>query len=264
MQAIQNRLSPSATQIREAAQKLYLCTKQMCATASVTTLPDIHFILVCHEGLLSRKRPVLNILPRCQWGGWRTGPLTSGGNSGPSFKTRIKVSEFYSSLWRLWMWRPRSWPAVRVCLSLAAGALASSVPLSLSHALSLYVTFSFSLCLFLYQFSPLSANDKVSSTPTPPTPIRGWVCSAEEYLTISGTVGRCGQKMSLLFISKDQLDNIQFVVPSRLNTFLSLKFPYFMLLKTIRFGHIQFLKNLMWNMKLPKYTVSIHFLILSF
>lgn len=63
------------------------------------------------------------------------------------------------------MWRPCSWPAVRVCLSLAAGAFAFSLPLSLSHSLSLYVTFSFSLCLFLYQSSPLSVNDKVSSTP---------------------------------------------------------------------------------------------------
>lgn len=191
----------------------------MCSSASVTTLPEIHFIFVCNEGFLSQKWPVLNILPRCQRGGWRTVPLTSGGNSGPSFKTRIKVSEFYSSLWRLWMWRPRSWPAVRVCLSLAAGALAFSLPLSLSHSLSLYVTFSFSLCLFLYQSSPLSANDKVSRTPTPPTPIRGRVCSAEEYLTISGMAGRCGPKMSSLFISKDQIDNIQFLMPSRFNKF---------------------------------------------
>lgn len=181
----------------------------MCAAASVTTPPDIHFISVCNEGFLSQKWPVLNILPGCQRGGWCTVPLTSGGNSGPSFKTRIKVSEFYSSLWRRWMWRPRSWPAVRVCLSLADGALAFSLPLSLSHSLSLYVTFPFSLCLFLYQSSPLSANDKVSSTPTPPT--RGPSLFCRKYLAISGMAGRCGQKMSLLFISKDQIDNILFL-----------------------------------------------------
>lgn len=166
---------------------------------------------------LKKNDPFLSVSPGCQRGGRHTVPLTSGGNSGPSFKTRIKVSEFYSSLWRLWMWRPRSWPAVRVCLSLAAGVLAFSLPLSLSHSPSLYVTFSFSLCFFLYQSSPLSANDKVSCTPTPPTPIRGRVCSVEEYLTISGMAGRCRQKMSSLFISKDQIDNIQFLMPSRLN-----------------------------------------------
>lgn len=101
------------------------------------------------------------------------------------------------------MWRPCSWPAVRVCLSLAAGALAFSLPLSLSHSLSLYVTFSFSLCLFLYQSSPLSVNDKVSSTPptSPPAPVRGRLCSAEDYLAISGMAGRSGQKMSPLFFS---------------------------------------------------------------
>lgn len=176
----------------------------MCAAASVTTLPDVHFIFVCNEGFLSQKWPVLNILPGCQREGWRAVPLTSGGNSGPSFKTSIKVSEFYSSLWRLWMWRPRSWPAVRVCLSLAAGALA----FSLSHSLSLNATFSFSLCLLLYQSSPLSANDKVSSSPTPPTPIGGRVCSAEEYPAISGMAVRCEKKMSSLFMSEDHIDNI--------------------------------------------------------
>lgn len=135
------------------------------------------------------------------------------------------------------MWRPCSWPAVRVCLSLAAGALAFSLPLSLSHSPSLYVTFSFSLCLFLYQSSPLSVNDKVSSTPptSPPAPVRGRLCSAEDYLAISGMAGRSGQKMSPLFFFAMAIDNIQ----CRSNKFPTIKFAFFML----HISHVRLFDN---------------------
>lgn len=144
-------------------------------------------------------------------------------------------------------------PSLSLCRSLCL-TLCLCMSLSLFHSASFFINLP--LCLRM---------TKCPLPPTPPTPIRGRVCSAEEYLTISGMAGRCGQKMSSLFISKDQIDNIQFLMPSRFNKFPTMKFAYLMLLRLPSLNiYSFFFWYIMWHIKLPKYTVTIYFWILSF
>lgn len=58
--------------------------------------------------------------------------------------------KFHFSMWQLWLWLPSSWPTVSVGLSLAAGALAVSLPPSLFHSVFACHVFFFPLLLSLF------------------------------------------------------------------------------------------------------------------